>query len=155
MNATTEKLPLWVKLLYGSGDWGISCFNTLRLVFYAIFLTDVVGLDPRLASFAALIGILWDAVNDPLIGVLSDRLSHGRFGKRRTFLVYGTIPFGLGFMLLWWAPPIESPTLLFIVITLAFMLADTLQSFISVPYYSLTPELTPNYNERTSLTSGL
>ena len=61
-------LSLWTKLAFGSGDWSISSFGTLRQIFYAIFLTDVVGLEPRLASFAALLGILWDAVNDPLVG---------------------------------------------------------------------------------------
>jgi len=151
--AGSERLPTWVKLLYGSGDWGISTFNTLRLIFYAIFLVDVVGLDPRLASFATLIGIIWDAINDPLVGMVSDRLKKGRFGKRRTFLVFGAIPFGLGFMLLWWAPPFENDLLLLATVTLAFMLADTFQSLVSVPYFSLTPEITHDYNERTSLTS--
>ena len=149
----SERLPTWVKLLYGSGDWGISTFNTLRLIFYAIFLVDVVGLDPRLASFATLIGIIWDAVNDPLVGMLSDRVQRGRFGKRRTFLVYGAIPFGLCFLLLWWAPPFENDLLLLATVTLAFMLADTFQSLVSVPYFSLTPEITHDYNERTSLTT--
>lgn len=149
----SERLPVWVKVLYGAGDWGVSSYNTLRLIFYAIFLVDVVGLDPRLASFASLIGIMWDAVNDPLIGMISDRIKNGRFGKRRTFLIYGAIPFGLGFMFLWWAPPFESKTFLFLTVTFAFMLADTFQSIVSVPYYSLTAEITPNYNERTSLTS--
>lgn len=153
MNNASERLPVWVKLLYGAGDWGISCYNTLRLIFYAIFLTDVVGLDPRLASFATLIGLIWDAVNDPLIGMFSDRIKGGRFGKRRTFLVYGAIPFGFGFMFLWWAPPFESDIAVMATVTIAFMLADTLQSFVSVPYYSLTPEITLDYNERTSLTS--
>ena len=67
-------LSFWTKLAYGTGDWSLASFGTLRQVFYAIFLTDVVGLEPRLASFAALIGILWDAVNDPIIGTISDRV---------------------------------------------------------------------------------
>lgn len=148
-----ERVATWVKVLYGAGDWGISSYNTLRLIFYAIFLVDVVGLDPRLASFATLFGILWDAVNDPLIGMVSDRLKNGRFGKRRTFLIFGAIPFGLGFLFLWWAPPFESNVALFLTVTFAFMLADTFQSLVSVPYYSMTPEITPNYHERTTLTS--
>ena len=77
-------LSFWTKLAFGSGDWSMSSFGTLRQIFYAIFLTDVVGLEPRLASFAALAGILWDAVNDPLVGMLSDRLSTrwGRLSQR-------------------------------------------------------------------------
>jgi len=55
-------LNLLTKLIYGSGDWGRASFNTLRQIFYAIFLTDVVGIDPRLASIAALVSTLWDAI---------------------------------------------------------------------------------------------
>ena len=77
-----RRLPRWLKVLYGSGDWGISSGGMMRSIFYAIYMTDVVGLEPRIASFGALIGILWDAINDPIIGTLSDRI-HTRWGRRR------------------------------------------------------------------------
>ena len=124
----------------------------MRSIFYAIYLTDVVGLDPRLGSFGALIGIAWDAINDPIIGLLSDRL-RTRWGRRRPFLLWFAIPFGLSFVMLWSAPAWESETALLIYVTLTFMLADTLQTLISVPFLSLTPELTSDYDERTTLTS--
>lgn len=146
------RLPLWLKLLYGSGDWGISSVGMMRSIFYAIYLTDVVGLEPRLASFGALVGIVWDAVNDPIIGILSDRLQT-RWGRRRPFLLWFAIPFGISFVILWSAPDWDSQTALMIYVTLAFMLADTLQTLVSVPFLSLTPELTPDYDERTTLTS--
>src|SRR5215217_301260 len=152
MNASKARLSLWMKLLYGSGDWGISSIGMMRSIFYAIYLTDVVGLTPRLASFGALVGIIWDAVNDPLIGLLSDRL-HTRWGRRRPFLLWFSIPFGLSFITLWSAPNWESQTALLIYVTLSFMLADTLQTLVGVPFLSLTPELTSDYDERTTLTS--
>jgi GPH family glycoside/pentoside/hexuronide:cation symporter len=152
MNASKNRLSLWVKLLYGSGDWGISSISMMRSIFYAIYLTDVVGLEPRLASFGALVGIVWDAVNDPIIGILSDRL-HTRWGRRRPFLLWFAIPFGLSFVILWSAPNWENQTALLIYVTLSFMLADTLQTLVGVPFLSLTPELTPDYDERTTLTS--
>lgn len=145
------KLPLRTKLVYGSGDWGLASFGTLRQIFYAIFLTDVVGLDPRLASLAAVAGIVWDAFNDPIVGMFSDRLK-SRWGRRRPFLLIFAIPFGIAFALLWWAPPWQSQLALAVHVALAYMLADTLQTFVSVPFYALTPELTPDYDERTSLT---
>ncbi len=141
-----------MKFLYGSGDWGISSIGMMRSIFYAIYLTDVVGLEPRLASFGALVGIVWDAVNDPIIGILSDRL-HTRWGRRRPFLLWFSIPFGLSFVVLWSAPNWDNQIALMIYVTLAFMLADTLQTLVSVPFLSLTPELTPDYDERTTLTS--
>lgn len=148
----TKPLSFWQKLLYGSGDWGLASTGMLRSVFYAIYITDVVGLDARIGSFAALIGVIWDAVNDPLVGMISDRARTKR-GRRLPFLLWFGIPFGLSFILLWWAPPWKSEILLAIHITLAYILADTLSTLISIPYLSLTPELTPDYDERTSLTS--
>ncbi len=144
-------LSLWVKLAYGCGDWSIASFGTLRQVFYAIFLTDVVGLEPRLASFAALIGIIWDAINDPIVGTLSDRV-RSRWGRRRPFLLIFSIPFGLSFMALWWAPPFQNQYLLAATVCLTFMLSDTLQTLVTIPFYALTPEITADYDERTSLT---
>lgn len=153
INTTSqERLPFWLKLLYGSGDFGISSVGMLRAIFYVIYLTDVVGLEPRLASFGGLFGIIWDAINDPLIGLLTDRM-RSRWGRRRPFLLWFAIPFGLSFVILWSAPEWDSQLALLIYVTLSFMLADTLQTLISVPYLSLTPELTPDYDERTKLTS--
>ena len=98
-----------MKLLYGSGDWGISSMGMMRSIFYAIYLTDVVGLEPRLASFGALLGIVWDGINDPIIGILSDRM-RTRWGRRRPFLLWFAVPFGLSFITLWSAPDWESQT---------------------------------------------
>ena len=152
IDITRQKLPFWLKFLYGSGDWGISSIGMMRSIFYALYLTDVVGLEPRLASFGALAGVVWDAVNDPIIGVISDRLST-RWGRRRPFLLWFAIPFGLSFVILWSAPNWESQIALLLYVTLSFMISDTLTTLVSVPFMSLTPELTPDYDERTSLTS--
>lgn len=153
MTATSKQGPLsfWTKLAYGTGDWSIASFGTLRQVFYAIFLTDVVGLEPRLASFAALIGIIWDAINDPLVGTISDRV-RSRWGRRRPFLLIFSIPFGLSFIALWWAPQFENQYLLAATVALTFMLSDTFQTLVSIPFYALTPDITPDYDERTSIT---
>ncbi|HIE24907.1 MAG TPA: MFS transporter [Anaerolineales bacterium] len=151
LTMTNEKIPVWKKFIFGSGDWSIASFVTLRQIYYAIFLTDVVGLDARLASFAALISIIWDAINDPLVGMISDRLKT-RWGRRRPFLLWFALPYGLGFLLLWWAPPWENQIALAITVSLTYMISDTLQTFIFVPLYALTPEITLDYDERTSLT---
>ncbi|NTW13284.1 MAG: MFS transporter, partial [Anaerolineales bacterium] len=145
------RLPFWLKLLYGSGDWGISSSYMLRSIFYAIYLTDVVGLDPRLASFGGLVGVIWDAINDPLIGLLTDRM-RSRLGRRRPFLLWFAVPFGISFVILWSAPQWDSQAALLVYVTLTYMLMDTLQSLIYVPYLALTPELASDYDERTSLT---
>ena len=152
MQVLTKKLPFWLKLLYGSGDWGLSSIGMMRSIFYALYLTDVVGIEPRLASLGALAGIVWDAINDPLIGMLSDRIKT-RWGRRRPFLLWFAFPFGLSFVILWSAPNWESQIALTIYVTLAFMLSDTLTTLVAMPYLALTPELTRDYDERTTLSS--
>jgi GPH family glycoside/pentoside/hexuronide:cation symporter len=151
---TTEddRVPLLTKIIYGSGDWGMASFGTVRQIFYAIFLVDVVGLSPNLASLAALIGMIWDGINDPIIGAISDRV-RTRWGRRRPFLLLFAIPYGLGFLLLWWAPPWESQLALAAYVTFAFIITDTLWTLLGVPFLALTPEITADYDERTSLTT--
>ncbi len=147
-----NRLGLGLKLAYGAGDFGRACYNTLRMFFYAIFLTDVVGLDPLLASGAALVALVWDAVNDPLVGLLSDRV-RTKWGRRRPFFLWFSVPFGLSFLVLWWAPPWTTQAALAAHVTLAFMISDTFQTLVSVPYLALGPELAPGYDQRTSLMS--
>ena len=142
----------WKKLVYGSGTFGLATFGMLRQIFYAIFLTDVVGLDPRMASIGAFVSLIWDAVNDPLVGMLSDRV-RSRWGRRRPFLLFFAIPFGFSFVILWWAPHWESQIALTAYVSLAFMLTDTIGTLVSVPYSAMTAEITRDYDERTSLTS--
>ena len=150
--ADHKPLPRFVKIIYGTGDLGLASWGTLRQIFYAIFLTDVVGLEARLASVAALIGVIWDAINDPLVGMLSDRV-HTKWGRRRPFLLIFAIPFGLAFLLMWWAPPWENQIVLAVHMMFAYIFSDTLQTLIAVPFYTLTPEMTPDYDERTELTT--
>ncbi len=104
---TTEStLSRETKFTYGVGDWGTSAASTARNIFWFIFLTNVVGINAGLAGLVVLIGRIWDAINDPLIGTISDRL-HSRLGRRRPFLLYGAIPFAMAFVLMFYVPPLR------------------------------------------------
>jgi GPH family glycoside/pentoside/hexuronide:cation symporter len=140
-----------MKFVYGLGDWGTSAATAARNLFWLFYLVSVVGLGAEIAGVVILIGRVWDSVNDPLVGMISDRLNT-RWGRRRPFLLFGAIPFGLTFFLLFYVPPIQSATGLGIYYGLAFLLFDTMYTIISVPYTALTPELTEDYDERSSLT---
>ncbi len=140
------------KILYGSGDTGFSLTTTIIGAYFAIFLTDVVGLDPALAALAVFIGRSWDYVNDPIIGHISDR-TRTRWGRRRPFLLFGWLPFALAFALLWLRPPFESEALLTTYYAAAYVIFDASATFVYMPYFALTPELTSDYDERTALTT--
>ena len=148
---TGQKLSLGTKLAYGSGDLGTAISAALRAFFMLFFFTDVAGLSPQAAGSIILINKLWDAVNDPAVGWLSDH-TVTRWGRRRPWLLWGAIPFGVMFFLLWWVPPLDS-TGKYIYYTIVALLLDTFFTVINVPYTALTAELTHDYDERTSLNS--
>ena len=150
--APTHLLPLKTKLLYGLGDVGNAITTPAAIFFLLFFYTDVVLVPAVLAANALLIGKIWDAINDPLFGWISDR-THSRMGRRRVYMVWGAIPFGISIGLLWFVPSSLSITGIFLWITFTYILFDSLMTLTSVPYYALTAELTPDYNERSSLTA--
>ena len=147
-----HKLTQRTRWLYGVGDLGFSLTSTIIGAYFAIFLTDVVGLRGSLAALAIWIGRSWDYINDPLVGYIVDR-TRTSWGRRRPFLLFGFIPFGVAFAMLWWRPPFESDIALTAYYAAAFFFYDTILTFVTTPFFALTPELTQDYDERTSLTS--
>ena len=148
----SDRLSRRTKLLYGAGDTGFSLTGTIIGAYFAIFLTDVVGISPGVAAAAIFVGRSWDYVNDPLIGHISDR-TRTRWGRRRPFLLFGALPYALAFAILWWRPPLESDLALAIYYAVAYLVYDASATFVYMPYFALTPELTSDYDERTALTS--
>lgn len=148
-----EKLPTRTKVLYGVADAGIAMLTASIQFFLLFFYTDVLGLDPGLSGTALLVGKLtWDAVNDPVFGYISDR-TRTRFGRRRPYILAGAIPLCLVTWLLYSIPAKLTGVVAFLVILGTFLLFDTMHTLVSVPYYAMTPELTHDYDERTSLTA--
>jgi len=145
-----ERLPTLTKLLYGMGDTGFSLAGTIIGVYFAIFLTDVAQVQPRLVAAAIFLGRSWDYINDPLIGYISDR-TRTRWGRRRPFLLFGWLPFALAFIMMWWVPPWTSSVARAVYYGFVYVLYDAAATFVYMPYFALTPELTEDYDERTSL----
>jgi GPH family glycoside/pentoside/hexuronide:cation symporter len=145
------KLKGWVKLLYGLGEWMPSIgVGTVIPFYFLFFLTDVAGIRPGIAGTLLLVVRIWDGLNDPLVGAISDR-TRGRFGRRRPFILGGLLPMAFFYALLWWVPPIASTggrVLYYLVIYFFF---DLFYTFVIGPYTALTPELSLDTDERTSI----
>jgi GPH family glycoside/pentoside/hexuronide:cation symporter len=143
------RLSLRLKLLYSTGDLSTSIPLAILMFFQLYFLTDVAGLRPEYAAWALGVGKAWDAVNDPLFGLVSDRI-RTRWGRRRVLLLFGALPLGLAFMLMWLVPPLGQLGLA-VYYGITFVLFDTAFTVVHVGYNALTPELTSDYDERSSL----
>ncbi|WP_107666315.1 MFS transporter [Cyanothece sp. BG0011] len=146
------KLNFSTKLAYGIGELSGSLPSNILVFFFLFFLTDIAGLKPGLAGIIVMIGKIWDAINDPLIGWLSDR-TRSRFGRRYPWMILGSIPLGLSCVLLWTIPPNNHQTFMIIYYTLIALVFYTAFTAVLLPYSALSAELTQDYNDRTNLIS--
>ncbi len=147
-----SKLSLGLKLGYGIGDIGCNIFIVSTGMFLLFFLTDVLGIEPALAGLVLLIPKLWDVISDPIMGGISD-MTNSRMGRRRPYLLYSSIPFGLVFFVLFIAPHYDSQLVAAVHVGLLFALGCTAFTVYNVPYSSMVAEMTDDYNERMSVTS--
>ncbi len=142
-------VPIIEKIAYGVGDLAINIAYTTIGFYFLFFLVNVAGLPAQWAGVIFFIARAWDAITDPLMGMISDR-TVSRFGKRRVYFLFGSIPFGIMFMLIWLVPFTNQLLLLGYYAAIA-ILFNTAFTVVAVPYNALMPELSQNYDERTSI----
>ncbi|RJP20397.1 MAG: MFS transporter [Candidatus Abyssobacteria bacterium SURF_5] len=148
--AVTQSTSIFEKTAYGIAGFGGGITRNMLSLYLLFYYADVVGLNPAYVSAAIMIGNIWDAVTDPLMGFVSDH-THTRFGRRRIYLLAGALPLGILIFALW-APParlIGFP--LFIYVTVLVVLLYALYTVVAVPYLALGAELSPDSDERSSI----
>lgn len=149
---TEEKVSLKTKIGFGSGDIYGGGATLIIGFMYLYFLTDVIHLDPAMAGLVVLISKVWDAVSDPLMGMISDR-TRSRWGRRRPYLLFGIPLIFLSFLVMWYPVRFESESARFAFVVAGYLFFSTVNTLIMIPYNALSSELTLDYNERTSLQS--
>ncbi|MCU0558733.1 MAG: glycoside-pentoside-hexuronide (GPH):cation symporter [Desulfobacterales bacterium] len=147
--APIAKVPALKKLAYAAPAFALAVVGIPIYVYLPKFYTDVVGVE--IASLGAILASvrIFDALTDPAMGYLSDRTA-SRFGRRRPYIAVGALFVAL-FIYLLFTPPQASPlfeTIYFGVCIYALFLFWTV---VTVPYESLGPEITFDYNERNAL----
>jgi GPH family glycoside/pentoside/hexuronide:cation symporter len=145
-----NKLPVKVKLGYGVCDLGGNLFFTVMAFLLLNFLTDTVGIAAGLAGIVIMIGKVWDAITDPIVGYFSDR-TKSKWGRRRPYIFFGSFPLFVTMIIMFTNPNLSSQSQLFLWGVVAFCLLNTAYTLVNIPYSSLTPELTQDFHERTSL----
>lgn len=145
-----KKLTTKTKLGYGVCDLGGNLYFTVIAFWLLNYFTDTVGISAGLTGIIIMIGRIWDAVTDPVAGYLSDR-TKSRWGRRRPWLLFGSFPLFLAMIVMFTNPGITNQGLLFVWGLGVFCLLSTFYTVVNVPYSSLTPELTSDFHEKTSL----
>ena len=141
---------LWA---YGLGDVGTGMGAAL-IGFYLLRFYVAAGLPPWLAGLAYGVGRLWDAVNDPIVGWLSDKTSHHPWGPRVPWILWSAVPLGVAMAAMWWLPPWQDSGIRFSIFVAISVLANSLYTCVNLPYTALAAELSGDVSLRTRLNTA-
>ena len=149
--AQPQKLSFTEKAGYSLGDGAANFVFMTMILFQLNFYTDTLGVAAASAGSLLLVGRLWDAFFDPMMGVLADR-TNTRWGKFRPWVLWTAVPWGIAMVLAYTNPGLSSSGNL-VWACLTNILLMTLYSANNTPYSALTGVMTGDVNERTSLSS--
>jgi len=145
------KLKFTEKVSYGLGDFASSMFWKLFSMFLLFFYTDVFGISAAAVGTMFLVTRLWDAANDPIMGLIGDRTTT-RWGKFRPYLLFVAVPFALIGIFTFTTPDLGATgKLIYAYVTYTMMMM--VYTAVNVPYAALMGVMTSDTTERTSLAS--
>ncbi len=127
--------------LFGGGAQLVISF------FYLIFLTDVVRISPIFAGTVILISKVWDAVSDPIMGIISDN-TRTKYGRRIPYMFAGFFLIIISFTLLWVSPGSTSQSVKFAFVVFSYLFFSTVSTIVMVPYTALSSEISTDVKER-------
>ena len=148
-NTITSKLSFKEKVGYSSGDLASRFVWDMVNFWMVFFYTDIFGISPLIAGAIVAAGSIWDAVVDPIVGIVSDR-TNSRWGKFRPYLLFGSVPLAI-ILVLAFTTPAFNPTAMIIYASVTALLLRTAYAFVNLPYSSLSAVMTPDTAERTGL----
>ena len=147
----SQAITIKERISYSLGDFASSMFWKLFSMFLLFFYTDVFGISAAAVGTMFLVTRVWDAANDPIMGLLSDR-TQTRWGKFRPYLLFVAVPFGIIGVLTFTTPDLsQSGKLIYAYITYSLMMM--VYTAVNVPYASLMGVMTNDTGERTTLAS--
>lgn len=151
MQKIAERLSLKEKIGFSAGDAASNLFFQTFVLYLLYFYTDVFGLPSAVAGTMFLVTRIWDAVNDPIMGMIADR-TKTKYGKFRPYILWLAIPFGvIGFFM--FITPEFGTTGKIVYAYVTYTLMMMIYTAINVPYSALMGVITPNSLERTEVSS--
>jgi sugar (glycoside-pentoside-hexuronide) transporter len=151
MSGQSEKISVREKVGYGIGDAAANFIFQTMLVFQLAFYTDTFGITAAAAGTLFLVVRVWDAIFDPMMGVIADR-TNTRWGKFRPWVLWTAVPFGIMGFLTFVTPSFTAQgKLIYAYVT--YILLMMVYSANNLPYSALSGVITGDLGERTSLSS--
>ncbi len=147
--APSDIVPFGQKLAFGSGHLANNLFNAALSVFMVVLVMSL-GMNPILAGLLGALPRLMDALTDPIMGFISDN-TKSKWGRRKPYILLGSVITGVSFMVMWQLYPENSQThnfFYFLTVSFFFYIGYTV---FATPLIGLGYEMTPDYNERTRL----
>jgi len=151
MPESRQKLSFVEKAGYSLGDAAANFVFMTMILFQLSFYTDTMGIAAAAAGTLLLVGRLWDAFFDPMMGVMADR-TNTRWGKFRPWILWTAVPWAAVMVLAYTVPGFKGTSLLAYAIVTNILLM-TLYSANNTPYSALMGVMTGDVNERTLLSS--
>jgi glycoside/pentoside/hexuronide:cation symporter, GPH family len=147
-----QKVSKLEKVAYGGGGFASNSIFTAVNTFLLVFYTDVVGIAPAVAGAILLGARFWDAVNDPIMGMIVDR-TKTRWGKFRPYLLFGAIPFGFFAVLTFSSPAFLGDTGRIVYAAITYVLLGMVYTAVNTPFGALTSAMTQDPTERTNISA--
>lgn len=148
-----SKVPFISKLAYGMGDVGCNFSWMFVGNFLMIFYTDVFGISMSAVATLMLFSRFWDAINDPIIGGVSDK-THTRWGRYRPWLLFAAPLTALVLILTFWAHPDWSQTHKIIYMAVTYCILVLGYTCVNIPYGTLCGAMTQNMTERAQINTS-
>ncbi len=151
----TFKDTVWPMIQYCFANIFMGGGGYIISMYFTFFLTNVVGLDIKYATFISMIATVWDGVNDPIMGLVTDR-TRSKYGRHRKYLLLSIPPLFVSYIMLWNSFGLDgtaSPKLTVCYYVFAYVLYKTAYTMVDVPHTAMLPTLAPEYNKRTQYTS--
>jgi len=140
------------RMTYGMGEFFNGGAFVIINTYFTVFMTNVMGMPAALAGSIPLVGKVWDAITDPIMGNITDRTT-SRFGAKRFYIMIGSIVSALTFLLLWTNINTDSMILKYLYYLLMYCLFSTGFTVLMVPYNGLLPDMIDDYAMRSKFSN--
>ncbi len=142
-NNSTDKVPVLQKMCYTCGDLGVNLMHNIISSYFMLFMTNIMGIAPVIGGVIFAIARIWDAINDPLMGSISERVKPRKLGRYRSWMAFAIVPYAVFFVLCFTNPELSMGAKI-VYIGCIYICYGMSATMFQVPYGSLASVMTTN-----------